>query len=423
MSEFNPSVSHVALEDREEKPEKLTAPENHLIRVQGIFSAALAIAAVFLSLYLFEVGGFRTIAIFYAAQYACMPIAFTAAGYAMRTRSTKDVVRWGLLTFAGMFLVLLLLGDEAPRYALLLGMVSGIGEGLYWPGINLSEYNATHSATRNLYYGKLFFTSNIASVLALPVSGSILGIARHYWTVESGYYVLFGLLIGMLLLTYRFASGLAPWSGVEFSGSDMRRHVRNHEWQLVLLQNTLRGLWAYALPAFAAVLLFLIVKHEFALSLVSAATTVLTGGASFMVGRILHKHPRTFLLGAAVVPVGMLGFALQQNWFGIFCYAVLILCFDPFAQNFTYTAMYDVMDRTRKPWQQTYHFIVEREVAWNLGRVISFVTLLLLLDANVDKAHVLQGAIAFAAVLPLVVGIVQYRYYRRTSVESSAVTN
>jgi len=395
----------------------LTPSENHLIGVQGVFAAASAIASVFLSLYLFKVGGFRTIAWFFLAQYAFMPVAFTMSGYVMRRRSTKDVIRLGLLILCGVYVTLLALGEDARHVSFLLGALAGIGEGTYWPGINLSEYIATHATTRNLYYGKLFAVSNVASVVGLPLSGVTVAVAGHLATPRAGYYVLFGILVGMLLLTHRLGAGIDQWSGLRFGVRDFVEHARSREWRLVIAQNVLRGLWAYALPAYSAVLLYLIVRGELSLGLLSAVTTVLVGAASFVAGRTLQRRPTTFLLGAAVVPVGMLGFAYQQNWLGIACYVVLIMSFDPFAQNATYKAMYDVMERSGRRWQDAYHFIVEREIAWNTGRVISFAVILLLLDPHDQHraATTLQHLIAAVAALPIVVGAVQWRLHRMTA--------
>lgn len=400
-----------APEMQEPTRDRLLPAENHLIQVQSVFAAALAVATVFLSLYLFKVGGYSAIALFYAGQYACMPPAFIAAGYIMRKRSTRYVARAGLLVLCGEFLALLLLGPDAGSVPLLLGIVMGIGEGLYWPGINLSEYRATHTQTRHIYYGKVFFATNLASVIGLPLSGLVLGGSDGVSASRSDYYVLFAILVLLLLWTFRLGAGLAPWSEITFSVRDMRHHVRSPLWKLVLLQNFLRGIWAYALPAFAAVLLYLIVDGELALGLVTSGVTLVTAAASFAAGRLLQRYPHSFLLGAAIVPVGLISFGLQQNWVGVACYAFLVWGFDPFAQNFTYKAMYDVMERESARWQDAYHFIVEREIAWNAGRVTSFLGVLLVLQAT-DQTQALTTAIAVVAVLPVVVGFVQFRLYR-----------
>ncbi len=389
----------------------LTDAENHLIQVQAVFAGALAIAGIFLSLYLFSVGSFRTIASFYAGQYLFQSVFFIIAGYLLRYRSTKYLIRVGSLVLCILYMLLVVLGPDARHFAFLLGALSGIGEGILWPGINLSEYIATHNRTRNLYYGKLFFLSNLASVIGLPLSGLTITVAKEVSTAQTGYYVLFGILIAILLLTYRLGAGVDPWTGVTFSTRHMARHARNPAWKLVLAQNLLRGLWAYTLPAFSAVLLFLILQEdELSLSILSAITTIAVGFASLMAGRYLQRHPKAFLLGAIVVPVGMVGFALNQNWLGVAFYSVLILCFDPFAQNTTYKAMYDA---SSSGWKDCYHYIVEREIAWNTGRVLSFGGVWWVLSAGDQiDIDILTKAIATAAVLPLLVGILQYVLYR-----------
>ena len=403
-------VRDPSAEANESRDETLTEPERRLIQVQAVFVAALAVAGVFLSLYLFTVGGFRAIALFYGGQYLIQPIFFIASGYALRRHSSKQLVRVGLLLVVILYVLLLFLQDKAQHYAFYLGLLSGIGEGLYWPGINLSEYVSTHQRTRNLYYGRLFAMSNIASIIGLPVGGIILTVARYIDTPQTGYYALFGVLIVMLLLTYKLSAGVSAWSQVNFSASDMVQHRRTEEWQLVLWQNVLRGLWVYTLPAFSSVLLFKILEHELSLSILAAATTVLAGVASLLAGRILHRRPRSFLLGALIVPFGLLGFSAEQNWAGILCYSLLIMAFDPFAQNFAYSAMYNVMDGEGKSWRDTYHFIVEREIAWNLGRIISFFAMYFVLSSG-DQVDALRRAIMVAAVLPIVVGLMQYRLH------------
>lgn len=422
MPTFDPSsVSPEVLSDDTEPtahPDGLTPTENHLIEVQGIFSAALAIAGVFLALYLVQLGDFRTIARFYAGQYLFQIIFFVVAGYLMRRRTARFVIKLGLLILVGLYGALLALGDDARGYAFLLGALAGMGEGLYWPGINLNEYIATHNRTRNLYYGKLFLYSNCASVLGLPLGGIVLYLTDDLWTPESGYYVLFALLMLMLLVTYKVSSGVATSSGIQFSAGDFLRHRRSTAWKLVLAQNFCRGLWAYTLPAYSAVLLFNILSDalgtddpEFALGVLSAAATIAVGLASLVAGRILQRQRSAYLVGAVVVPIGMIGFAFNQNLWGIVFYALLILCFETFAQNTQYKAMYDVMDNAASHWSTAYHFIVERELWWNLGRVASFAALgLAFTDDN--QVETLTTAIALIAILPIVNGGLQWAYHR-----------
>ncbi len=407
-----------ARDDQTEEAVALTDTENHLIQVQGVFSASLAIAGVFLALYLVQLGDFRTIALFYLGQYSFQIFFFIVAGYLMRNRSAKYVIRLGLLVLVALYGLLLVLGDDARGYAFWLGALSGVGEGLYWPGINLNEYIATHNRTRNLYYGKLFLYSNLASVIGLPLSGIVLYFTKNLWLPQSGYYVLFATLMLVLLVTYKLSAGVATSSGVKFSLADIRKHRRTPAWRLVLAMNFCRGLWAYTLPAYSAVLLFEILADafdtkdpEFALGVLTAVATVAVGWASLAAGKILQRRRSAYVVGALVVPIGMLGFAFNQNLWGVFYYAVLVLCFETFAQNTQYKAMYDVMDGAAKHWSTAYHFIVEREVFWNLGRVVSFGALGWAL-LHGDQLHTLTFAIGLIAVLPLVNGVLQWAYHR-----------
>jgi MFS transporter, YQGE family, putative transporter len=401
----------VAIAAEQSGPGKLTSGEVHLIQVQGMYQAANAIAGIFLSLYLFQVGGFRSVCLFYATNYTVQTFAFAANGRLLYKYRTHQLARIGLSLLCLVFLLLLVLGDNAVHYVVLIGALAGIGDGFYWSNINTSEYVVTHEHSRNRYYSRLFFTNSLGSVAGPPIAGIILTVFGDDATLRGGYYVLFGMLVLAWALTQFHARGMSSLSGSEFRLDDLRQ-PRSLEWNLIVLQNFLRGLWIQPLISFSAVLLFLIVDSELTLSIVSVCTTVLTGLFSFAVGHQLQKYPRTYWLGALVVPVGMIGFALQQNWFGIFCWAILVQCFDLYANTSTFKVMYDWMDRTGKPWTRLYHLVLEREAALNIGRLIGFGAVYLALAGGNEETVVATG-VGLAAVFPLLTGIVHAVLMRR----------
>ncbi len=396
----------------EPEPACPTSAENHLIGLQSIYSTADAIMQIFLSLYLFKLGGVASLAIFYCVRYTALTAGFVAVGKLFNLFSTRQFMRAGLLCTAAVYALLIAMGHSAAHWIPLLGVLSGFGVGIYWPGVNVTEYVVTHNKTRNLYFGKLAFLTNVAGAVGPLLAGGIFTAMSMTGTKNSSYYVLFGVLIALLLYAWFHAGSSGEWRGMDYSvHSSLRRPTR--EWSLVAGQRFFAGLWRTTLGVFSPILLFETLGRELNVSLFATATTVLTAAFAVGAGHLLHRWHRTYLIGVLSAPFGLLAFASNHSWLGLTAYLLLVNAFDVFAVNSACKAGWRAVDRTGLSWQRSYHLVVEMEFWLNAGRVTGFLIVLGLMWAQSDLDAVRSGIIVMAP-LALIAGLFLARLERKS---------
>ena len=66
------------------------------------------------------------------------------------------------------------------------------------------------------------------------------------------------------------------------------------------------------------------------------------------------------------------------------------------------------MDRDKESWRQKYHYLIERDSALGLGRIITYL-ILLTFFINADQIKVAQNWLIMVPVLPLLIGLLQVR--------------
>src|SRR3990167_7187996 len=132
----------------------LSKSENHLIKIISIFFFSGSLASLFLQIFLFRLGNFSTVALFNLTQLTFLLLLYMASGWLLKRFSTRILLRVSLLIFSVAWLLLIILGENSIHYVVLLGLIFGSGNGLFWSSFNLSQYVLTHQKRRESYFGK-----------------------------------------------------------------------------------------------------------------------------------------------------------------------------------------------------------------------------------------------------------------------------
>ena len=380
--------------------------ENRLIHIERLRGFTSAVANIFLNVYLFKIGGIVVVSWYNVASFVMLYIAYYATGYLLKSHSSRDIIRWGLIGLGVLYVLVFLLGEGSANAAILLGLVSGTSYGFYWAGFNLSEYLGTKSGTRHQYFGKIRMWSAMVGAFTPLIAGGIVSGVGELVSKDAGYTTLFFVLAVSLFYTVLQAGGLPEHRGAEFSGRHIVGNTRPRRWKLLLVQQFFGGLWDSSSAALIPVLLFLIVTHEITLGAVGTITAVAIGIGSYFSGLALQRSSRWYVFGAVMMPLGLAAFALAQNVYGIIALMLGRACL-PFLYNVVDKTYYDVMDSLPGEWQARYHFMIEREFALGAGRLLSFGALLLLLTPQ-NQVTIATQWLLVISVLPLLVGVLQY---------------
>lgn len=388
----------------------MTQEEKLLQKIQGLFFFAGAIAGVFLNLFLFQLGNFRTVVIFDLITLVILFIMYLFSGKLLQRFSSRTLIRAGLMAFILEYFLLFLLRERAIDYVVPLAIIMGLGHGSFWPGNNLSQYIITHSHSRNRYFGQLNFWLNIGLGIGPIIGGGIIYLTKLLDAKFTGYALVFLLVALVDIYIIFLANKLPRHTGIEFKFNYLWSHRRSLSWKIVLTQQFLWGLFDVAFATLSGVLIFLIVKTELSVGIVRTVSSILFAVASIWAGNMLQRKNHAYLHGMLGSSLGLLIFGLGQNWWGVVGLTISNL-FAPFLPIATSKTIYDVIDQIDEPWQRKYHFLVERDSILGLGRIFNYVVILLLFTPT-NQVAVAKTWVLVIPVFPLLIGLLQWLQYR-----------
>lgn len=385
----------------------MSKEEKVLIKVNAFFSFVAALAGIFLSVFLFMIGGFQSVALFYLVTSITLFFTYILSGYILKKYSSVSLIRIGFLSYTVLHGLLFILGHESINFLIPLGLINGFAAGNFWAGNNLTQYIATHEHSRQEYFGKLNFSVNLSWSAGPILGGATIQFFKILNLENIGYGVLFLTVALLFAFLFFFVRQLPKHTGIAFYFADIINHKRNISWKIVLGQQFSYGLFDSAFAAFSAVLIFLIVKEEFVLGSVNTVSTIVYALANILAIRLLREYKYSYLVGAIFSSFGLFLFGWLGNWLGIVSLIFINNAFFPLLNITTSKAIYDVMDKSRESWQDKYHFLVERDSILGFGRILSYI-LLLLFFAQGDQLAVAKTWILIIPIFPLTIGILQF---------------
>ena len=205
----------------------MTPEEKLLLKLNGLFFFALSLAGIFVTVFLFQLGGFKAVVSYGLVSLTVLLIVYILSGYLLKKFSSLFLIRLGFLFFCGLYSLLFLFQEHSLDYLILLGIINGVANGNYWAGNNLTQYIATYTHSRNEYFGKLNFFINIGSAFGPILGGTMIYFFNLSWPKIFGYATLFA-LVALLFLASPWSHLLAPRPNPDQKNDDRRQ--QNQEW-------------------------------------------------------------------------------------------------------------------------------------------------------------------------------------------------
>lgn len=395
---------------------RFTSGTTLLLAIQTLFFFGGAVSGVFQNLYLYQLGSYHSLVLYSVVQLTMLLLIYLVSGKMLKRFSSRTLIRLGMVAFVVLQTSFFVLKERAIAYIIPLGIISGLGHGLFWSGNNLTAYVLTRESTRYRYFGILNFFLNIALMIGPVVGGRIIALADSLGMRLIGYTWLFLIVAGIDTLIAIFAGFLPRLSGVEFLFRHIFQHRREKPWRIVLFQQFLYGLWDVAFAAFSSIIIFNIVKKEFHVGLVSGTTSFVFAVGSLLAGRLLPKKPFIAVTAGIIAAVGIAALGWRQNMVGLILFLFLTNLALPSLNVATSKAIYDVMDRSHQTWQYKYHFLIERDFALGIGRVFNFVVLLLIFTP-INQRQIAETWVRTIPILPIIIGLLQWQLLRIHSIK------
>lgn len=346
-----------------------------LLLIGGLYSLSVALSNTFVNVYIWKQNNdYITIALFNLFIVLVQPLVFILAGRWAKQVDRIIVLRLGVLFLFIFYLTVLLLGALAAKYAILLGILLGIGFGFYWLAFNVLTFEITEPETRDIFNGLFGLLGSFAGMIGPFLAGWIITQMEDL----TGYTLIFGISLGLFVaaiilsffLKRRSAEGRFQLVNV------LRWKNISGNWKKILLANTAQGLREGSFPFLITIWVFVAAGSELALGTFSLITSTIAFIFYFITGRFIFKkyHKRSILISSILLSAAVWIIAFDLTFTKLMTYGIATSIAFPILMVPLVSMTYDVIGKAKHAAEWRIEYVVGRELFLNIGRIISILT-------------------------------------------------
>lgn len=348
-----------------------------LLIISGLYALSVALSNTFVNVYLWKQSGeFVDIALYNLSAVIMQPLAFILAGKLAKKVDRVIVLRLGVIFLSVFFITVLLVGEKASTYLLLLGGVLGVGAGFYWLAFNVLTFEITEPDTRDFFNGFNGLLGSLGGMIGPITAGFI--ISR--WENFTGYTVIFSLSLGLfigavvmsLFLKRRPAKGTYSFKRI------IQERKKNSNWKNITNAHIFQGLREGTFVFVIAVWVFVTTESELALGTFNLIFSSVSFAFYYLATRFIKPHHRkkAILFGGLVVYLAIYLILFDLTYMKLMIYAGIIGLAYPILYVPYISLTYDVIGKGWKAAEMRIEYIVVRELFLNIGRIISILLFL-----------------------------------------------
>lgn len=359
-----------------------------LLFISGLFALSVALSNTFVNIYLWkQKSDYLTIALYNLFTVLSQPLTFILAGRWAKQIDRIIVLRLGVLCLTIFYVVVLVLGENAAQYAIILGIVLGIGYGFYWLAFNVLTFEITEPDTRDIFNGLFGFLGSLAGMIGPIVAGLIITRLEGLTGYTVIFITSFTLFIFAVILSFflkrRSAEGkfvlgnVLSWGSIE------------ENWKRILLGSLSQGLREGSFAFLIVVWVYVATKSELALGTFSLITSGISLVMYYVVGRFLPKKYRfkAILFGSLILSLSVWIIAFDLTFTKLMLYGIVISIAFPVLMVPFLSLTFDVIGKARHAANWRIEYIVGRELFMNTGRILSIIMFLIIISLfNEEKA-------------------------------------
>ena len=280
----------------------------------------------------------------------------------------------GIAGYNLLYLLLILLGDGASRWHLLLGLLTGIADGCYWLSYGHLLAGVTDLSNRDSGIAIVSIFSNVVNLTVPLLAGFIIQRAQG----GTGYLIVFALALAVSLVTCVLAlrlpgrpMGVGGGCHVDY-GATLRLVGQNKHLLYGLAAQSCKGVREGAFTFILSIVLYQMVSNELLVgfnTFLSAAAAI----ASFLIAsRILSLANRVRYMGVAVAV--LTGIALlcifHLSPAMVIVYTVVNSFFAGFLENSTYSTFLDMMQLVPEMERHRPELLAVNDTVLEAGRCV-----------------------------------------------------
>jgi MFS transporter, YQGE family, putative transporter len=377
-----------------------------MVLVHGAYTAANLLAGTFLSIFLWRAShDLAPIALYSGLSALMIPAAFIANGLIWRGMGAGASIRVGLFGCGLSYLVILLLGSDAPHWVVVLGLLRGVAEGFYWSGFHLVTYDTTSDRDRDRYFGAQATAGLFLTATLPPAAGAIILAGARVGGAYRGYQLVFALAT-VVLMAAMVLAGRLPSSARE--RLSLRRVAtlarRNPDWRWVTRARLADGFTGSLIGLVLTILMFLVLKNEQQVGNFNGLMGLLGVGISLGLAAFIKPKHRIAcaLVGGALLVLSTFLLPLYLTAWAIVGFGLLRAIGGPLHGNALAPVALQVIDRDPTPQARRYDYIVHQELCLGIGRVLS-IGGFLLLTAPMNQMLLARIVVVVAGAAPILI--------------------
>jgi YQGE family putative transporter len=348
-----------------------------LLLIGGFYSLSISLSNTFVNVYLWKQSGeFKDLGLYNLAIVTMQPLTFILAGRLAKKIDRIIVLRLGVSFLAVFFVTVLLVGERADDYLLLLGALLGIGYGFYWLAFNVLTFEITEPDTRDFFNGFLGLLASTAGMIGPIIAGYMISSLAKW----KGYTIIFSisLVLFVIAVVLSFFLKRRAAEGNYLFVRILQERNYNKNWRLITNAHFFQGLREGTFVFVISVLVYITTGSELALGtfgLVNSATSFVV---YYLVSRFIkHKHRKNAILFGGLLLYGAIFLIVfDVSYMRLILYAMVIAIAYPILLVPYSSLTFDVIGRSWKSAEMRIEYIVVRELFLNGGRIVSILLFL-----------------------------------------------
>lgn len=350
-----------------------------LLVIGGLYSLGIYLSNTFVNIYLWKQaeGNYYTIAFYNLAIFVFQPITFIVAGKIAKKVDRVIVLRLGVIFLSLFFLTVLMIGEKAAYFNLLLGSLLGIGYGFYWLAFNVLTFEITEPETRDLFNGFLGVLQSLGGMIGPITAGFIISKMPAnigYSTIFTASFILFICAVACSFFLIR-----RPAKGDYLFKRVVIEKNHNKNWDRILKAHLFQGLREGIFLFVITIWVYIVTQSELSLGMFNLYFSGFSFVFYFLATKFIKpsKRKKAILIGSLMLYLALFVILIHASYSTLIIYGIIIGIAYPIV-NVPYASMtYDVIGKAWKAGELRIEYIVVRELFTNIGRVISIMTFIL----------------------------------------------
>jgi YQGE family putative transporter len=349
---------------------KLDGQAKLLLLMNTLYLVSIGLSNTFVNVYLWKVkSDYAMIGLFNLSTFLAIPLSFWVGGHLVKRRDRVLSIRLGVAIMAIFYLTVLALGTLATTYIIPLGLLLGTGAGFYWLGYYVMYFEITEKDNRDTFNGVNGLLMSLAGGAAPFLAGWLV----TYQT--NGYRFIFSLSLAIFTLAVVVSFFIA---GRKCEGTLCLRNVwedtRHHSrWHYVVFSYFFWGMREGVVIFLVGLLVFVVSANEFTVGLYALITSALSLLSYYLVGKWIQptKRGRFLFIGAFMLSLVALPLLVKLRFGTLLVLGIGTALFYPFFSIPLVSTAFDVIGENMDKAKLRVEYIVMREFAFSLGRLLS----------------------------------------------------